>query len=73
MTPVASSGYDSATSGSGYDSAPGTPGGAKAKRVPNEPFRRIKAEQISFADDRLRDNSFAARVSIILLCAMGSY
>ena len=28
-----------------------------------ERFRRVKAEEIEFVDERLKDNSFAARVS----------
>lgn len=53
------SGYDSAAaSGSGYD----TP--MKKARVTNAPFRRVKAEDVVFADPRLMDNSFNARVSL---------
>ncbi|ORY43592.1 SRP40, C-terminal domain-domain-containing protein [Leucosporidium creatinivorum] len=54
------SGYDSTASGSGYDS-PRNGGKGKGNRVANAPFRRVKAEEVTFHDDRLRDMSFAAR------------
>ena len=34
---------------------------SKKRQTPNEPFRRVKAEEVTFQDDRLRDNSFSAR------------
>ena len=37
----------------------------------NEPFRRVKAEEIE-VDQRLRDNSFEAKVSLVCLCLHGS-
>lgn len=43
----------------------------RKKRVANEPFRRIKAENVTFADDRLRDNSFQARVSRVAVLLSG--
>jgi hypothetical protein len=39
----------------------------RQKRIQNEPFRRVKAETVSFTDDRLRDNSFMAKVSVVVL------
>ncbi|KAK4698445.1 hypothetical protein P7C70_g7831, partial [Phenoliferia sp. Uapishka_3] len=51
------SGYDSPNAGSGYD----TPNGGKKARVTNAPFRRVKVEDAVFHDQRLMDNSFAAR------------
>lgn len=35
----------------------------KEPRMSNTPFQRIKPDAVSFQDDRLKDNSFAARVS----------
>lgn len=55
------SGYDSTNAGSGYDSP--LPNGEKKKRVANAPFRRIKVEDATYHDERMRDNSFSARVS----------
>ena len=37
-----------------------------AKRKTNTPFQRIKADEITFADERLKDNSFAAKVCVSL-------
>ena len=34
----------------------------KQPRKSNTPFQRIKADTVSFADERLKDNSFHARV-----------
>ena len=39
----------------------GKPG--KQPRKSNTPFQRIKIDGVTFADERLKDNSFAARVS----------
>ena len=38
-------------------------GNGKKPRKSNTPFQRIKVGQIEFADERLRDNRFDARVS----------
>jgi hypothetical protein len=35
----------------------------KGPRKSNTPFQRIKADYITFHDDRLKDNTFVARVS----------
>lgn len=51
----------------------GVEGGARAKkvRVVNAPFRRVKVEDATFADPRLKDNSFQARVSGLSLFSVG--
>jgi len=36
-------------------------GHEKGRRKPNTPFQRIKAEEITFHDQRLQDNTFVAR------------
>lgn len=65
VAPATPSGYDStaSASASGYDSPMNGQNGEKKKRVANAPFRRVKAETVEFLDERLRDNSFQARVS----------
>ena len=35
----------------------------KAPRKSNTPFQRIKVDGVTFANEKLKDNSFAARVS----------
>ena len=39
----------------------------KGPRKSNTPFQRIKADEISFVDERLKDNSFAAKVRMLIL------
>ncbi|ORX40534.1 hypothetical protein BD324DRAFT_6416 [Kockovaella imperatae] len=36
----------------------------KGKRVPNQRFERIKAQNVTYHHDGLKDNSFDARVSM---------
>lgn len=38
-------------------------GHQKEKRKINTPFQRIKTDQVTFYDERLKDNTFVARVS----------
>ena len=37
-------------------------GHEKPTRKPNAPFQRIKADQVTYHDERLKDNTFVARV-----------
>lgn len=53
----------SSANGSGTDSPIVLGSNGKPKRVANAPFRRIKVEDATYADVRLMDNSFSARVS----------
>ena len=63
FTPSAS-GYESPMfSGNDSNASFSGTGEGKKKRQPNNtPFRRVKAEDVTFADERLKDNSFQARV-----------
>ena len=53
-------------SGNGKGNSDGNVNGKKARKS-NTPFQRIKVDQITFSDERLRDNRFDARVSAFVL------
>jgi hypothetical protein len=38
--------------------------GSNAKKAANSPFQRVKADQVSFLDDRLRDMSYASKQGV---------
>jgi hypothetical protein len=40
-------------------------GHEKEKRKMNTPFQRIKSDQVTYHDERLKDNTFVARVSVL--------